>query len=272
MAYKPKILDTTEGGTGLSSPGSNGNVLTSNGTIWTSAAPAAGGIDTVTGQIFTASGAFTYTPTSGMTYVIVELVGGGGGSGGASSSAAGSSSTSGAGAAGNYARFILTAAQVGAGLSRSVGVGGTAGTAGNNNGGAGGDTTLATAAAWTVKGGGGGTGAASASQATARTISGGTSSASTTGTGIILADVQGQNGGPSFTASSVVTPGIGGDSVLGLGGIVIIQVNGAGSGSAGTVGTGYGAGAGGAGELAASTNRAGAAGTNGVAIFTEFTT
>jgi hypothetical protein len=39
MAYKPQVLVTAEGGTGLSAPGASGNVLTSNGTIWTSASP-----------------------------------------------------------------------------------------------------------------------------------------------------------------------------------------------------------------------------------------
>lgn len=36
MAYKPKVLSTSEGGTGLSSAGSSGNVLTSNGSTWVS--------------------------------------------------------------------------------------------------------------------------------------------------------------------------------------------------------------------------------------------
>jgi hypothetical protein len=37
-------LPAANGGTGLTAPGSNGNVLTSNGTAWTSAAPAASGV------------------------------------------------------------------------------------------------------------------------------------------------------------------------------------------------------------------------------------
>lgn len=73
-------LPTGNGGTGLTSPGSSGNILTSNGTIWTSAPPAASGFTTVVTQVFTSSG--TYTPTTNMKYCIVELVGGGGGSGG----------------------------------------------------------------------------------------------------------------------------------------------------------------------------------------------
>lgn len=38
------VLAATKGGTGLTAPGSNGNILTSDGTNWVSAAPAASGI------------------------------------------------------------------------------------------------------------------------------------------------------------------------------------------------------------------------------------
>ena len=36
------VIDATKGGTGLSSPGTTGNVLTSNGSAWVSSAPAGG--------------------------------------------------------------------------------------------------------------------------------------------------------------------------------------------------------------------------------------
>lgn len=66
-----KTLPTNRGGTGLSSPGASGNVLTSNGTIWTSAAPATSLKYTLSTQNanFTASGA------SG-TYYLVTTSGG----------------------------------------------------------------------------------------------------------------------------------------------------------------------------------------------------
>lgn len=40
MAYKPRVVATTEGGTGLIAAGTSGNVLTSDGTNWASTAPA----------------------------------------------------------------------------------------------------------------------------------------------------------------------------------------------------------------------------------------
>lgn len=69
------IVPAANGGTGLTSPGASGNVLTSNGTAWTSAAaPATGQIQS---QLFTASGSWT-APT-GVTKVKAIVIGGGGG-------------------------------------------------------------------------------------------------------------------------------------------------------------------------------------------------
>ena len=49
-------LPAASGGTGLTSPGTSGNILTSNGTAWTSAAPS-GGVTSLNGQ----TGAITNT-------------------------------------------------------------------------------------------------------------------------------------------------------------------------------------------------------------------
>jgi hypothetical protein len=52
MAYKDHIIPTSEGGTGLSASGANGNVLTSNGTIWvSSASPTSVGFLVATGTL-----------------------------------------------------------------------------------------------------------------------------------------------------------------------------------------------------------------------------
>jgi len=56
-------------------PGSSGNVLTSNGTTWTSAAAAAGGFSNM--AVFTSSG--TWTVPSGITKCMVICTGAGGG-------------------------------------------------------------------------------------------------------------------------------------------------------------------------------------------------
>jgi hypothetical protein len=73
-------LGAAQGGTGLTSVGTSGNVLTSNGTAWVSQAAAAGGGDYVM-QVFTTPG--TWTKAAGLKAVKVTVIGGGGGSGGA---------------------------------------------------------------------------------------------------------------------------------------------------------------------------------------------
>lgn len=56
------ILPAANGGTGVSAPGASGNVLTSNGTAWVSAAPAAGsGIVVATAQATTSGTAKDFT-------------------------------------------------------------------------------------------------------------------------------------------------------------------------------------------------------------------
>ena len=260
----------------VASVGTSGQVLTSNGagTLPTfQDNSAVSGFTSIAAQSFTTPGAFTYTPTAGMQYVIVELCGGGGGSGGISLGNATTAASAGGGAAA-YAKFILTAAQVGVSLSGSVGSAGTAGAAGNNPGGNGGNTTLATSSSWTVSGGSLSSGVAGSN--TMVTSNGGVGGTVTTGTGTVLLTVTGQNGGNS-TASENVTialPGSGGGSPLGSGGIgsVLLFANFPASSSA-IAGSQYGGGASGcAGQYVGggTSNIAGAAGASGIAIFTEF--
>lgn len=100
-------------------PGASGNVLTSNGTIWQSTAPAAGYIGP-NAQFFTANGTFTI-PT-GITRLIVTVVGAGGGAG----------AGYGGGGAGGVAIKVLSSLTPGNTLSVTVGAGG-AGTGGNSS-------------------------------------------------------------------------------------------------------------------------------------------
>lgn len=70
------VLETARGGTGLSAPGANGNVLTSDGTNWLSAAPGAGsmiypgvGVAVSTGSLWGTSLAIPIPSASGGTGV-----------------------------------------------------------------------------------------------------------------------------------------------------------------------------------------------------------
>lgn len=62
-------VTVAQGGTGLTSPGTAGNLLTSNGTAWTSAAPAGGGLPTpsAVGQIPFSTNGSTYAATQKIT-------------------------------------------------------------------------------------------------------------------------------------------------------------------------------------------------------------
>jgi len=62
------------GGTGLSSPGANGNVLTSTGSAWVSSAPAGGGSAMTLISTFTASGQSSFAWTGLSTYKSYILI------------------------------------------------------------------------------------------------------------------------------------------------------------------------------------------------------
>lgn len=111
-------------------------------------------INKITVQVFTSNG--TYTPTSGMQYCTIEVVGGGGGGGGAATNAAGNASCGTGGSGGGYARKTFTAATIGASQTVTIGTGGTGGSAGANNGSAGGNTSVGSLISATA--GSGGTG------------------------------------------------------------------------------------------------------------------
>jgi len=83
---------------------------------------------TVTVQTFTSSG--TWNKPTGVSYIIVEVIGGGGGGGGNDTAL---SSSGGGGGGGGYARVVLSAASL-TSETVTVGGGGAGGAAGNNNG------------------------------------------------------------------------------------------------------------------------------------------
>lgn len=254
--------------------GSAGAFVVNGGALGT---PASGNLSNCTGvvasgallnvQVVSAGGAFTYTPTQGMATVIVEAVGGGAGSGGTS----GTGSTvacSGGGGGGAYAKFRLTAAQVGASLSGVLGTGGAGGVAGNNNGTGGNNSTLATASPWTLAGGSGGQGMAGQSGGSSASAAGGNGGAVTAGTGTVILSIDGQKGGSGgvSTTGGGVSPqvgaGKGGDSGMGLGGAALYAAP-----TQGIAPTGYGAGGGG---TTSNTNTAGRGGSDGRFIFWEY--
>jgi hypothetical protein len=110
-------LAITNGGTGLTSSGSAGNVLLSNGTGWISS-PTGGGLTNMI--MYTAAGSSSFTVPDGVKAVKVTL-GGGGGGGGAS-----------VGSAGGYGYGIFQVTP-GSTITVTVGAGGAASTKGGDS-------------------------------------------------------------------------------------------------------------------------------------------
>lgn len=217
-------------------------------------------------QRFT-SGSGTYTPTAGMKYIEVEMVGGGGAGAGVANGGAYAIAMSGGG--GGYIQFSMSAAQVGASLAYAVGAGGTAGTAGNNAGNDGANTTFGD---WTAgKGQGGFTSTVAAGGSSTVFIeSGSGGGTTTTGTGNLILAVRGSlgNGGVSSTAGFCIAP-LGGQSAIGTQGRGVVLVSTT-SQAAISDSTTVGGGGGGACSFNASGNLAGAVGTAGIIIVKEY--
>jgi len=136
------VLGNGTGTPNFVAPGTNGNVLTSNGTTWTSATPATSVINV---QTFTSSG--TWTKPSGYaagSRVMIEAWGGGGS--GAKSQGLG-------GGGGGYNYRWLNLSQMGATETITIGAGGAAKTT-NGAGNTGGTTTAGSLVS--AYGGGGG--------------------------------------------------------------------------------------------------------------------
>jgi hypothetical protein len=205
----------------------------------------------------TASG--TYTPSPGLVSAIVEVIAAGG-AGGGSLGAAGTAGGAGGGS-GGYSRRSLTAGQIGASQSVTIGVGGTG--ASNADGGSGGDTSFGTLVI--AKGGSGGQHSdVNAGNFVGR---GGAGGIITGAVGdIVSGGAPGEGGVWSSNAQSPA--GGGGSSALGGGGAPVFTA--AGTKVDGNAATNYGSGGGGSISPGVSTAGIGGNGSAGVCIVTEF--
>lgn len=260
VAYAPILGGTTSTGAlqSVASVGLAGQVLTSNGAGFAASFQGTGPIGAVTNinvRYFTATGAGTYTPTSGMVQCMVECLGGGGGAGG---SAPASLACSPGGGSGGYCRKLYTAAQIGGSKALVVGAGG-AGGVGAANGSNGADTTF-NAGALTAGGGVG-----SVFTTVIDTDLGGVGGSASGGDLNIAGTAGGLSMAGVATGNTIGYSGIGANSIYGSGGAAIrVKVS-----SNGNNGTGYGSG--GSGASATNPNsRNGGSGADGIIIITEY--
>ena len=210
------------------------------------------GFTVVNVQTFPSTG--TYTPTAGMAYCAVQMVGGGGGGGGASIDGGAQSPSGSGGGGGQYAFQVFSAATIGASKAVTIGAGG-AGGVGAADGSNGGTTSLG--ALLSVSGGvkgqymrtngpiqeGGDGGQALVGSASYSSFGGG--------------------GGYAINVGGAVVSGAGGSSLLSPGGKA------RGIAANGVSGGGYGGGGSG-GVASAGVPATGGTGDNGVVIITEF--
>lgn len=257
--------------------GSGISVTNASGSITIAATGGGGGFTSIVIQTFTSSG--TYTPTSGMSRCIVEVVGGGGGSGGMANLTGTTSSRNaraGPGAGGGYAKKLFTSATIGASRAVTIGAGGTAGAAGNNAGGAGGTTEFGASPSILLQatGGAGGPGSAATSSTFNFDFSAPTPGVGTLGD----VNISGFSYPSSGDSSSTIIIGNGGQSFYSGSAPGYLNCNWTGPTltNLSTAGLNIGGGASGqihnVGTGGTSAARAGAAGAAGIVIITEFIT
>jgi len=214
-------------------------------------------------QTFSSTG--TYTPTSGMVYCLVRMVGSGGGGGGVASTTSSQLSTSSGGGAGEYAEGVFSYSTiVGSGTKASVTIGtaGSGGSAGANNGSSGNTTSLTAnngSGTLLLSAAGGGGGIGGSATGTGISTLGGAGGSGGTGSGTVI-HTPGAVGGYCFNAfaSSILIGGNGGSSLFGPGGAP----------AQGAANNGVSPGSGGSGA-ANSTSGSARAGGNGAAGYVE---
>lgn len=213
----------------------------------------------IDGAAYTATGASTYTPATGMQFIIARVLGGGGAGGGAGGAAAGNASLGAPGSSGAFGVSRFTAAEVGASQAITVGLGGAQ--ASNAAGGAGGASSVGAL----ISAPGGSGGGTLTNQVPPAVNGNGTGSSAPTGANLL--SVSGQAGPASFASSSNANGmlgGSGGTSHLGPG------PSGPAGNSAGASASNYGTGGSGCVLNQAGGSTSGGNGAAGVVIIEEY--
>jgi hypothetical protein len=220
-----------------------------------------GGVQQVSinGAAFTATGAGTYTPATGMKFVKAQVLGGGGAGGGAGGAAVSNASLGAPGSSGAYGVGVFTSTDIGASKTVTVGAGGVA--ASNTAGTVGGTSSVGSLI--TAPGGSGG--GLLTNQVPPAVNGNGAGSSVATGANLLA--VGGAAGPASFASSAVANgmlAGSGGSSFFGPG------PSGPAGNNAGVAATNYGTGGSGCVLNQAGGSAAGGAGAAGVVVIEEY--
>jgi len=233
-----------------------------------------GAFKSVKRTILSTAGAASFTRDTNCIVALVELVGGGGGSGGVAGGGTGCSCSSG-GSGGGYASRWCTAAELGASaISCTVGAKGVKGAAGNNNGTAGGTTYFGPSGSPLFSATGGGLSSGNGNYTGAGCANGVAANAGGVGVaGSLTPDIieYGENGETALFLGGTqqgALGGKGGNSRYGWGGLG--GKGGATSQTSPTSPNTNNPGAGGGGAACGNISTAGADGSDGIIIITEF--
>nr|WP_281438888.1 MULTISPECIES: hypothetical protein [Pseudomonas] len=207
-------------------------------------------------QTFTSSG--TYTPTAGMSSVVVQVQGGGGAGAGSTAPSAGNISIGAGGNSGAYGEGRFTAASIGASQAITIGAGGSgaSGASGGNGG---------TSSVGALISAPGGVGGPATNNVTPPSFSGnGTPGTAPSGANIF--GCPGSSGGSLALAlgGTSALSGSGAPSLMGFGGLA------SSSGQNGYPAAGYGGGGGGSASIPTGAAQTGGAGKAGIIIIWEY--
>ncbi len=180
--------------------------------VWDQVGSAGGAINNIQFQTFTASG--IYTPTSGMKFCIMKVIGAGGAGGGRVHCGPIAASAGAGGGSGSYAEILFTAAEIGDSKVVTIGVGGV-GVVGPEGKGTDGSSTSIGALATLGGGLAGNAGVLNTTEG--GSAIGGDGGSVNTITGTTIYSVDGAPGGNSSYAGSAdyAASGAGGDSQFG---------------------------------------------------------
>jgi hypothetical protein len=123
------VAGVPAGGTGLADPGASGNLLTSNGTVWTSAAPPASTVVVVSSsEMFTTSGEYTVPTLAEDEYLYAMMIGGGGGGAAIRITTLGTRRNAQQGGGGTIGIAPLKKSAIGSTITYTIGAGGAGAT------------------------------------------------------------------------------------------------------------------------------------------------